>query len=68
MLTAGTDKPMEIIEPMQNEAVESEMSNNPMHKAHAAPRRIKADWAAVPCACSARLEGVPNARCTRRRA
>jgi len=38
LLTAGTDKPMEIIEPMQNEAVESEMSNNPMHKAHAAPR------------------------------
>src|SRR5262249_32502448 len=42
---AGTDKPIGIIEPTQNEAmpvqggrVEGKMSNNPMHKAHAAPR------------------------------
>jgi hypothetical protein len=42
------------------------MSDNPMHKAHEAPRcQVKANGEAMPRTRSARLSSLPNARCSR---
>jgi hypothetical protein len=57
LLKAGTDKPMGIIQPTQKEAVpeeggrlKGEMSDNPMHKAHAAPRcKARSKRTGQPC-------------------
>jgi hypothetical protein len=76
-LTAGTDKAMGMLEPKPKEAmfVEGEGRRQNEQQPHpqgsrgpAVQCQIKTDWAALSFTCCARLEGVPNARRTRRRA
>jgi hypothetical protein len=77
LLTAGTGRSMEIIQPTQKEAVseEGEGRKRNEHQPHAQGSRgpavhgpIKTDWPALPCACGAWMASLPNARRTRRRA
>ena len=60
---------MEIIEPMQNEAVESEMSNNPMHTKPTRLRGALPDQSGLgSCAVRLQCEGGECAECTVRAA
>jgi hypothetical protein len=77
LLSAGTDKPIGIIEPKQNEAmsVEGEGRRQNELQPHAqGPRgpavycQIKTDRKALSFACCARVASVPNARRSRPRA
>ena len=77
LLAAGGDKPMEIVEPTRKEVVPVEgvgrrrnerqphaqgSCGTPMYG------QIEANWAALSCTGSSRLEGLPNARRSRWRA
>jgi hypothetical protein len=75
LLTASVEKPLQMI----GKAIEPESAGVGRKKNERQPHaqgsrrapmqsEIEADWTALSCACSARLEGLPNACCTRRRA
>jgi hypothetical protein len=59
LLTSGTEKPMGILEPTHTEAV--------LVTATALHRQIKAERTALSCTRGKRLEGLPDARRSRRR-
>jgi hypothetical protein len=76
LLPATTDRPMEIIEPMRKKpvAIQREGQRRNDQQPHAqgsrrskVPRNIEANGKALSCACLQRLEGLPNARGSRRR-
>jgi hypothetical protein len=75
LLTSATDKLIRLIEPVQRETVwaEGEGQRKNERQPHAQSSRcttmqsdFKAEWATLSYACRQRLEGLPNARRSRR--
>ena len=75
LLTSATDKPIRLIEPVHRETVwvEGEGQRKNEQQPHVQSSRcttmqgdFKAEWTSLSCACRQRLEGLPNARRSRR--
>ena len=69
LLTAITEKVAESVKPeAAGVGRKKRMNVNPMQAAPRCTAKIKANRAALSCACGQGLEGLPNARCSRWRA